>query len=170
MYFDRIHDNGATVDLQWTDLNDGDDVVHSMKSKDRPTKDFDDALQAFAPQVRKILGLPKDYDLDIRSVAVKMDPDEPDTVESVIISGVHAIEKSNRPLNLNVPMLELEAFPKLGELIDALHEEAQAYAFQRKRQQLDAMAPEAPHANGTPPGGDGETQDEEQGELVGAEA
>lgn len=135
--FQQVKDSGSTVKLKW-DSGDGQDkMTTTFSSKDRPLKDFTDALGAFAAPTLAALGIVASGEVEVRSVSVKLD-DEAE-LSRVHVHIVKKVEDSNRPLNLNSPELELENFPQFVPLIDALHEEAEEYFCRRKREQRDAF-------------------------------
>jgi hypothetical protein len=136
MKFDQIEDTGKTIILVRSASDGTDEDEHKRRSKDRPHPDFANALQAFGAQLRKILRLPKDWDLDVRKVAITNDS-ETDEPTAVVISGVHTIADFNRPYNVNTPLLEIDSFPKLRDCVDTLNAEAEQFYLRKKRVQLE---------------------------------
>jgi hypothetical protein len=148
MKFNEIADTGKTVILVRTASDGTDEDEHKRRSKDRPHPDFENALQAFGTHLRKILKLPKDWDLDIRKVAINNDS-ESDEPTAVTITGVHTIEDFNRPYNVNSPLLEIDSFPKLRDCVDTLNAEAELFYLRKKRVQLEIAAGEDEQPEGS---------------------
>jgi len=135
MRFDSIADNGKTVELRRIS-SDGictDELKRNCIA--RPTPDFTAALQAFAAPVRKALGLPAKYELDVRSVTTR--PDEEDNAKAIVISCVHTLSASSRPLNVNTPLLDLDNYPDLAVCLETLFDEAEQYYLGKKREAVE---------------------------------
>lgn len=136
MEFDVIKDSGKKVRLEYTSDTGEDKVVTRLESADRPHPDFTKALGALAAPMRVALGLPKDFEISIRKVSVTFDSENGDA-SGLTISATHDVANSNRPLNVNTPLLDLESYPKFDALLETLFNEAELYATRKKREQLE---------------------------------
>lgn len=99
----KMHWTDGDLFLSWTTNHVGGKTIdHEVDSKDRPSEDFIDALGLFAPLIIKLLKLPKNYDLEIRTVSLRWNDEGR---RSLTVSGVHPVEASNGPFNVTTPLL-----------------------------------------------------------------
>lgn len=103
--FTRIKYDGDTVELEFFVLVGATKFASDMSSPDAPGAEFEHALQAFKADVIKLIGLPKQWQIDvvIRSVSISYKNDYQN--RGVVISFIKPIERANSPVNISTPYL-----------------------------------------------------------------
>ncbi len=141
--FRRIRYDGKTVALQWAENpSDTTTISPELVSSDTPEEAFKLALQALAPLVGKLLGLPKAYaeHFEVRSVAI--DEKQAPARRGLVVNVTRPIVAANGPLNISTPRV-VENDPEEGgpaivdkmmEALDLLSEEAVRFYNQTREQ------------------------------------
>lgn len=138
MTFSKVSDNGKKVRLEWESIADHGTHQNVYESKDRPAAEFSDALNAFAGPVRSALGLPGDYEIEVRKVTVEKitKGDNEGDIAGVQVHVIFPVEGTNRVCNAH-PFVAASEFEDLVDLIEALEQEAEDYLTRKKRAQRE---------------------------------
>ncbi|MEK9505196.1 hypothetical protein [Gaopeijia maritima] len=94
------------VTIRWEESRKGgaETLRHGIDSKDRPEPAFIDALEAFIPEVCRLLDLPADYGkgMAVRGVSINH---EEDLRRGLVITLLKGLLDANAPLIINTPHL-----------------------------------------------------------------
>ena len=92
------------VTLRWQTLAGKDTVKHELESSDVPAPALPKALDAFLPEVLKLLKLPTEYGLglEIRGLSINY---EEDGRRGVVVTCLKSLDTANSPLVMNTPHL-----------------------------------------------------------------
>ncbi|GIV82848.1 MAG: hypothetical protein KatS3mg051_2202 [Anaerolineae bacterium] len=138
-------DPAKGITLQWEqETAAGEPETYSLTSKDAPSQDLYDALQALAPVVASacmidVDGTYTDYeDLTVRGVTVRYSSDH----TSVVITALRRLDWIETPLVLNTPLAPVQMIPghDVPRLLEKLLDEAEAY-IEGKRAQANLFDP-----------------------------
>jgi hypothetical protein len=136
--FAAVKDNGKKVRLEWESIADHGTHQNVYESKDRPAAEFSDALANFANPVRAALGLPSDYEVEVRKVTVEKitKGDNEGDIAGVQVHVIFPVEGTNRVCNAH-PFVAASEFEDLVDLIETLEQEAEDYLTRKKRAQRE---------------------------------
>lgn len=150
MKYRKIKFNGTEVHIERMvkSASAHDERTDTLKSFDAPRPEFNDAMQAFAPSVRRLLELPGDYDLRVTGLSISYQAES--ERRGLVITCQKKLADANAPLVFNTPHLPEKdiddpnpSWPQEWyDLLDDLCEQATAYV-DGKREQQDLFGDEA---------------------------
>ncbi len=132
MQFTKIRYDGSNVELTWEEADGEETRTTKLFSTDPPKKPFQEALNAFLPNVLELLELSEQYgqDMSVRSVSVQH---KRGGSEGLVVSCVKSLPETNAPFVLHTPyllLLEDEAdsvVASMDEALSDLRQQAQRY-------------------------------------------
>ena len=148
-HFSKIRVTDDEVKIQWWTRSGDDKVKHELESSNAPLPELRQALQAFAPFILTLLGLPKKYgeDLDVLSLNGSWHGENQEVL-GLTVSCKKTIEGSNSPFVFATPhrreakdgeeASETALNSKWVELFDEAKAEAIRY-INGAREQVDAF-------------------------------
>ena len=124
----------TTVIITYDKERDNGSATITVRCTDKIGPKFLEAFGECGTVVSKILGLgPYIEPKHVSKVSIKPGDDGND---QIMVLCVREITGSNRPLNLNSPLLEGAEFPELQNAVTEVKEQAEKYMAARNREQL----------------------------------
>lgn len=157
MRFTKIKWNGKEVVLAWTTKSGADTIRHTLDSFERPRQEFDDALQAFVPEIVQLLELPTAYAEELKVIGLSINYEEGDRA-GLVVTCLKNLAEFNAPLVLNTPHMREPDFDdenpgQMSDTVLQLLGRAQGAAtryVEGKREQGDLFEAESEPAAGRP--------------------
>lgn len=147
----KVKSKGSTIEIHLVELQGKDEKDSIFKSTEKPSPEFDMALQSLVPAVYKILQLPRDWrtgSMQIGGVSFSMS--EETGVEGAVITGRVGLDTCNAPFNFNTPHLPFDQYSAGGDsptmdggsidLLAKVRDAAAAYLDGKRAQQELALA------------------------------